>query len=63
MGTNPKVCFFGGMGGKSLVVSQSKKVGCFKNFKELFFWWCGMGWLDKGGGYICLLSFSLSVIW
>jgi hypothetical protein len=43
MGTNPRVCFLGGMGGKSLVDSQGWKV-------EFFFCWCGMGWLEKGGG-------------
>ncbi len=30
MGTNPKVCFLGGMGGGSLVVFQGRKVGFFK---------------------------------
>ncbi len=29
MGTNVKVCFLGGMGKKSLVVSQNKKVRFF----------------------------------
>jgi hypothetical protein len=43
MGTNPKVCFLGGMGGRSLVISQSRKVGFLKKFTELFFWRCGMG--------------------
>jgi hypothetical protein len=43
MGTNPMVCFLGGLGGISLVVSQSRKVGFKKEFKELFFWWCGWG--------------------
>ncbi len=57
MGANPKVCFLGGMGGRSLVVFQSRKVGFLKKFKELFFWWCGMGWLEKGNGYISFLSF------
>jgi len=37
MGTNPKGCFLGGMGGKSLVVFQGRKVGFLKNSKELFF--------------------------
>ncbi len=27
--TNPRGCFLGGMGGKSLVVSQGRKVGGF----------------------------------
>jgi hypothetical protein len=34
MGTNPKGCFLGGMEGKSLVISQSRKVGFKKNSKE-----------------------------
>jgi hypothetical protein len=50
MGINPKGCFLGGMGGKSLIVFQSKKVGFLKNSKELFFWWCGMGCLEKANG-------------
>jgi len=39
------------MGRRSLVVFQSKKVDLKKKFKELIFWWCGMGWLENGGGY------------
>jgi hypothetical protein len=30
MGIKPKVCFLGGMGGKSLVDSQGKNVGFLK---------------------------------
>jgi hypothetical protein len=52
MGTNPKVCFFGGMGRRNLIVSQGRKVGIFLIFQGLFFWWCEMGWLEKGVGYI-----------
>ncbi len=37
MGTNPKVYFLGGMGAKSLVVFQGRKVGFLKFSKELFF--------------------------
>jgi hypothetical protein len=47
------------MGGKSLVVFQSRKVGFKKNSKELVLWWCGMGCLEKGGGYISILFFFL----
>jgi len=43
MGTNPKDCFLGGMGKRSLVVCQGRKVGFKNNSKELSFWWCGMG--------------------
>jgi hypothetical protein len=35
MGTNPKVCFLGGMGGRSLVVSQGRKVGFLKKFQGI----------------------------
>jgi hypothetical protein len=35
--TNPKVCFLGGMGRRSLVVSQGRKVGYILFFKELSF--------------------------
>jgi len=34
MGTDPRGCFLGGMGGKSLVVSQGEKVGFFLFSKE-----------------------------
>jgi hypothetical protein len=47
MGTNSKGCFLGGMGGWSLVVFQSREVEFFLFFEELFFWWCGMGCLEK----------------
>jgi hypothetical protein len=58
MGTNPKVCFLYGIGRRSLVVCQSRKVG-FKFFsKELSFWWCGMGWLEKGVGIFLFFLFS-----
>jgi hypothetical protein len=44
MGTNPKVCFLGGMGGRSLVVSQSRKVGIFFILQGIFFFvvWDGV---------------------
>jgi hypothetical protein len=43
MGTNPKVYFLGGIGGRSLVLFWNKKVGLFQISKELFFGgvrWC-----------------------
>jgi hypothetical protein len=53
MGTNSKVCFLGGMGGRSLVVFQSRKVGFLKNSKELFFGGVGCGgWRKAVGIYI-----------
>jgi hypothetical protein len=57
MGTNPRVYFLDGMGRRSLVVFQGRKVGLKKNSKELFFWWCGMGWLEKGVSFIFILFF------
>jgi hypothetical protein len=48
MWTNPKVCFLGGMGGRSLVVSQGRKVGFFKFFNEFFFGGVGWGGWKKG---------------
>jgi hypothetical protein len=45
------------MGKKRLVVSQGRKVGFLKKFKESFFWWCGMGWLEKGGGGFFFFKF------
>jgi len=58
MGINPKGCFLGGMGKKSLVFFNEiffwwcgmgclEKVGFFLFFKEIIFWWCGMGCLEK----------------
>ncbi len=57
MGTNPWVCLLGGMGGKILVDFQGRKVRFFLFSKEMIFWWCGMEWLEKGGGsiFFCLL--------
>jgi hypothetical protein len=53
MGIILRGCFLGGMGGKSLVVSQGRKVGVFFFVSnELFLWWFRMGFLEKGGGYI-----------
>jgi len=59
MGTNPKVCFLGGMGGRSLVVSQSRKVGIFLFSGIFFFRGVGWGGWRKGVGIIffCLFFF------
>jgi hypothetical protein len=53
MGTNPKVCFLGGMGRRSLVVSQSRKSG-FAFFQDFCFF-NGVGWggWRKGVGTFC----------
>jgi len=50
MGTNPKVCFLGGTGRRNLVVLVGR--WDFFNFPRNFFWWCEMGWLEKGAEYI-----------
>jgi hypothetical protein len=64
MGTNPKGCFLGGMGGKSLVVFQGRKVGFKKFSKELFLWWCEMGCLEKEDGFFFFFFFFLYfVLW
>jgi len=56
MGTNPRVCFLGGMGRRSLVDSQGKKVGFFKFSKECFFGGVGWGGWRKGMGlFFCFL--------
>jgi hypothetical protein len=57
MGINPKGYFLGGMGRRSLVVFQGRKVGFFPFFKELFFWWCGIGCLEKASGVFIFLFF------
>jgi len=62
MGTNPRVCFLGGMGRRSLVDYQGRKV-FKKKSKELFFWWCVMGWLEKGGGSILFFILLYFVTW
>jgi hypothetical protein len=63
MGINPKGCFLGGMGRRSLVVFQGlEKVRLFLFCKELFFWWCGMGCLEKVDGF-AFFVFFLWVIW
>ncbi len=44
------VVFLGGMGGRSLVVSQGNKVEFFLFFKEFFFGGVGWGGWRKGVG-------------
>jgi len=43
MGTNPKGCFLGSMGGRSLVVFQGMKVGFLKKIPRIYSFG-GMGW-------------------
>jgi hypothetical protein len=62
MGTNPKVCFLGGKGGRSLVVFQGRKVGFKKISKECFFGGVGWGGWKKGLG-IFFFVFCSFVIW
>jgi hypothetical protein len=58
MGTNPKVCLLGGMGGRSLVVFQGRKVGLFNFPRNLFFGGVGWGvWRKKVGIYIYLFIY------
>jgi hypothetical protein len=45
--------------GEVLVVFQGRKVGFFLFSKELFFWWCGMGCLEKMDVYVFFLAFFL----
>jgi hypothetical protein len=59
MGTNPKGCFLGSMGGRSLVVFQGMKVGFFKFPNELFFWWYGMGVWTKHIGFLFIIYLLL----
>jgi hypothetical protein len=61
MGTNPKGYFLGGMGMRSLVVFQSKKVGFFFNFsKNYSFGGVGSGVWRKHVGFFFFFSF---VVW
>jgi len=62
MRINSKGCFLGGMGGKSLVVFQGRKITFFKKFKELFFWWCEMGCLEKVDVYVFFLFFFFDMV-
>ncbi len=56
--TNAKACFLGGMGGRSFVVSQSRKVRFFKFSNELFFGGVGWGGWRKGVGiYVYLFIY------
>jgi hypothetical protein len=43
MGINPRDFFLGGMGGKSLVVFQGRKVGVFYFSRNYFFGGVGQG--------------------
>jgi hypothetical protein len=57
MGTNPKSCFLSGMGGRSLVLFQGKKVWNY------FFGGVGWGgWIRKGVGIYIFLIFCNMVI-
>ncbi len=47
-----EVIFLGGWGLSQGVVFQGRKVGVFFVFQGILLWWCGMGWLEKKGGYI-----------
>jgi hypothetical protein len=62
MGINPKVCFLGGVGGKSLVDSQGRKVGFEKNSMKLFVGGVGWGGWTKGVGPFFFLFLSI-VTW
>jgi len=49
-GTNPRGCFLSGMGGKSLIVSQGRKMGIFVLSRIIYLMvWDGvvgnMGWV------------------
>jgi len=57
MGTYGKGCLLGSMGGRSLAIFKGKKMGFFLISRELFFWWCGMGCLEKKDGFFCLFFF------
>jgi len=63
MGTNPNVCFLDGMGGRSLVVSQGRKVGFKKNFQGniLLVVWDGVVG-ERGWVYIFCLFFFCDMV-
>jgi hypothetical protein len=59
------LCFakkLGGIGGRSLLVSQSRKVGFFKFSNEFFFGGVGWGGWRKGWVYLFFIFFPF-VIW
>jgi len=62
MGINPKVCFLGGMGGRSLVVSQNRKAG-LKKFPRIFFFWVWDGVIGERGWVYFFLVYIIFVIW
>jgi hypothetical protein len=57
METNPKGCFLGGKGGRSLVVFQGKKVGFF-NFPRNYSFCVGSSVLKKWM-HVCFFLFFL----
>jgi hypothetical protein len=59
MGTNPKVCFLGDIGQRSLVVSQGRKVGFFFKNQGIIFLVVWDGWLEKGGWYFYFYFFGV----
>jgi hypothetical protein len=59
MGTNPKVCFLGEMGRKSLVVSQSRKVNFFLKIQGINFVVVWDGVVGERGWVFVFLSFFL----
>jgi hypothetical protein len=62
MGTNPKVCFLGGMGGRSLVVFQGRKVRFLKFFQGIIFLVVWDGVVGERGWIYLFLFFCDMVI-
>jgi hypothetical protein len=59
MGINPKGCFLGGMGGRSLVVFQGRKVGLKKIPRNYSF--SGVGW-GVWKKLMCMFFFSFFLL-
>jgi hypothetical protein len=62
MGINPKVCFLGDMGRRSLVVSQSRKVRFFLKIQGINFLVVWDGAVGERGWAFFFVFFSF-VIW
>ncbi len=55
------VFFLGGTEGEVWLFFKVTRLSFFLFFKELFLWWCGMGWFEKEGGWV--YSFFSFIIW
>jgi hypothetical protein len=58
MGINPRGFFWVAWEGEIWLFFKVRRWGFFI-FHEIIFLWCGMGWLEKKGGYIYFLFYFI----